>query len=322
MLVGLVINSVVLGILTIQVYSYYRQYRRTWIKVFVAFLYSLNLANTIVCFYYLYLSLIIRFGNMEDLDKVDMKHAPTLMTPEGDPILTGCITSSVQIFFAWRVLVLTKNWVCFILIVITALISGVAAFVTTFVVFFRHPFFDQIILAVVPKTLWLSASIVSDLLITTVLVYYLYRLLPNKYRWNVTLISLRIDAPIELTIPPSIFGRHLFFTFILSKLYSASLMSSLNSRHGWSAGMMGERHIMHDLKEPGSHMPRVSMAADLENRRSVDVPGCNWFLGQSPKGLPNKQMDIVTLNRGTSGQVEVFVQVESHECRDIGDNLS
>jgi hypothetical protein len=41
-----------------------------------------------------------------------------------EPALTAIIASSVQLFFAWRIRLLTKNWTLVALVVVTSLTSG------------------------------------------------------------------------------------------------------------------------------------------------------------------------------------------------------
>jgi len=88
----------------------------------------------------------------------------------------------------------------------------------------------------------------GDIIITTILVLYL-----RKHKSGFQASDLMVDRIIRLTVQTcfitsvvaildvSFFladptGTHLMFNFPLCKLYSNSLMSSLNSRRGWKYG--------------------------------------------------------------------------------------
>lgn len=81
----------------------------------------------------------------------------------------------------------------------------------------------------------------------------------------------------------------------MAKLYTNSLMSSLNSRAGWSySSQSSDRN---NLSQGQSHRVRTRLRI---------VSGFWLTLGQ---------LDVVNLN--TSTRPEVFVHVESHELSDV-----
>lgn len=113
---------------------------------------------------------------------------------------------------------------------------------------------------------WLAAECVSDILISGILVWQLKRrktgfqstdeLVDRIIRLTVqtgliTSICATIDLALFLSDPT---GTHLIFNFPLSKLYTNTMMSTLNSRRGWdfsdqestshthtTSGIIGER---------------------------------------------------------------------------------
>ncbi|KAF8158408.1 hypothetical protein B0H34DRAFT_708672 [Crassisporium funariophilum] len=307
MLIGFTINVLLLGIMTTQLYIYYTQYKddKTWIKLFVATLYILNIANTVLSLVYLYQSLIVFFGNVEKLTIVPWVFGV------GDPILTGLITSAVQMFFAWRIFVLTKNLVYFAVIVVIALLSGVSAFVTPFIVA-KNPFFVDMRLAAVPDTLWLGAGVVADILITTILVYYL-----RMHKTGLKQSDMMIDRIIRFTVQTGLLtvivavidiifflaktdGIHVMLTFTLCKLYSTSLMSSLNSRRGWgknSTGLINGRDLGDQILATSSYVGHVSHR-------------------QHGTFKPQETMQF-----SSPPSFEVRVEVESHQLMDIANNV-
>jgi hypothetical protein len=252
---------------------------RTWMKVFVAFLYLADLMHSIFMVTYMYNDLITHFGDVLHLLTSNWVFAT-------DPALTGIIGGSVQLFFAWRVKVLTGNiWLvsviaaCAIgncLCAIGASIAG--SIITNFLEFQKFK-------AVV--TTWLVCAAVADVIITFSLVWHL-----RKHKRGFAATDDVIDRIIRLTVQTGMItaiwavvnliiylidttALHLLFNITLSKLYTNSLMSSLNSRGGWQFS---------GSSQTGSKAPQHDM----------------------------RRTDVVQLQ----SRPEVFVHVESHEMAD------
>ncbi|KDR82574.1 hypothetical protein GALMADRAFT_134168 [Galerina marginata CBS 339.88] len=261
MLIGFAINIWMLGVITTQTYLYYTRYKddKTWIKVFVAVLFALNMANTALLLLYLYQALIIFYGDLNYLKRTNWVFGV------GDPILTGTITTLVQIFFARRVFILTGKWIWFILITIPAVISGGAALVVPFIVD-QVPYFAELRRAARWNILWLGSGVVADIFITCILVYHLVSLVilaaelvnnsdpQQTHKSGVRRSDVLVDRIIRFTIETGLLtvvvaildmvffltntnGVHILLTFTLCKLYSVSLMSSLNARRQWERSL-------------------------------------------------------------------------------------
>ncbi|KAF9454684.1 hypothetical protein P691DRAFT_770220 [Macrolepiota fuliginosa MF-IS2] len=252
MFLGTAVNVFLYGISVTQTYLYLTSSKsdRWFIKYFVYFLFIADTVHTAFTLIYIYDSLIKNFGNVGHLQTADWIFAT-------DPALTGIIGGTVQAFFAWRVNVLTHNIFLSLLILLCSVVS-----------------------------LWLGSSCAADVVITSTMVLYL-----RKHRTGFSQTDHQIDRIIRVTMhtglatalwalidlllylsSPS--GKHLFFNFCLSKLYTNSLMSSLNSRGGWRYS---------DDSEAASSLDRKRSAANIR--------------GQS----------------GPVRRPEVFVHVESHE---------
>ncbi|KAK7436179.1 hypothetical protein VKT23_019255 [Stygiomarasmius scandens] len=119
--IGWMGNIFLFGVVTVQCYIYLKSYKqdRLWTKVYVAVLYLANLVNTIFLAIYLYETLIKNFSDLEGLGRVDWLFAT-------DPVMTGFIASQVQLFFVWRVKVLTGSTIA----AIATLVPTVAGFTT------------------------------------------------------------------------------------------------------------------------------------------------------------------------------------------------
>ncbi|PBK63495.1 hypothetical protein ARMSODRAFT_942278 [Armillaria solidipes] len=260
MIIGLYINIILLGIIATQMYMYLNAYRkdRLWMKIFVVVLFVANVANTAFLCKFLYTSLILNFGDDAYLARADWVFAT-------DPALTGIIAGMVQLFFAWRVKVLTNNLWLVGIVAVCALAGTGAAIATSFEVgntpeFVKFQDFKVVVI------IWLAAECISDILISGILVWQLKRrktgfqstdeLVDRIIRLTVqtgliTSICAIIDLALFLSDPT---GTHLIFNFPLSKLYTNTMMSTLNSRRGWdfsdqestshthtTSGIVGER---------------------------------------------------------------------------------
>ncbi|KAK0447637.1 hypothetical protein EV421DRAFT_1889562 [Armillaria borealis] len=256
MIIGLYINIILLGIIATQMYMYLNAYRkdRLWMKIFVVVLFVANVANTAFLCKFLYTSLILNF----------------------DPALTGIIAGMVQLFFAWRVKVLTNNLWLVAIVAVCALAGTGAAIATSFEVgntpeFVKFQDFKVVVI------IWLAAECVSDILISGILVWQLRKtgfqstdeLVDRIIRLTVqtgliTSICAIIDLAlflsdvstrviVDISVRSDILP-HLIFNFPLSKLYTNTMMSTLNSRRGWdfsdqestshthtTSGIVGER---------------------------------------------------------------------------------
>ncbi|KAJ7220707.1 hypothetical protein GGX14DRAFT_431798 [Mycena pura] len=100
MLIGVMLNVLLLGVVVMQVHIYFKTYthfdpRR--LKSLVAFVFIANVLNTGFAVADLYLALINHFG---DFQYLKMSTCPAHS-------LQGAVAGAVQMFFAWRVRVLT-----------------------------------------------------------------------------------------------------------------------------------------------------------------------------------------------------------------------
>ncbi|TRM64067.1 hypothetical protein BD626DRAFT_568663 [Schizophyllum amplum] len=314
MLLGTFFNVILYGISVTQTYLYWNNFSRKdawYISSFVAFLFVADTVHTGFTLAYIYNCLINHFGDGDFLSRADWLFAT-------DPALTGIIGGTVQIFFAWRVKILTGNIYLALTIVacsFASLLCGIATaiacgIVPAFVDFLKFKSVVTICerrkISLQPQCLFpapfslppfilpgLAASSVSDILITCTLVFHL-----RKHRSGFTSTDSQVDRIIRLTVQTGLLTAiwafadmilylleptawHLMFNFALSKLYTNSLMSSLNSRKGWQYS---------DSKQDTSH---ITPSTDRGVRR-----------------------DVVNLS---STRPEVFVQVESHAMVDMGD---
>ncbi|KAF9442480.1 hypothetical protein P691DRAFT_714374 [Macrolepiota fuliginosa MF-IS2] len=238
-LIGTLFNVFLFGTLVVQAYIYFTTYKKdpTWIKALIVALLSTDTFNTICDTIGIYEYLIKHFG-----DSVYMGIDNWALTT--DPPLTGIIAMTVQLFFAWRIYVLTRSWIMTFIVIALSITGAVASFIFTHraVVtpeFGRFQEFNTVV------AVWLGSSAAADIVITCILVWYL-----QSHRTGFKGSDPMIDRIIRVTMQTGLLtsmtaiinivlfmiyptGTHMMINIPLCKLYSNSLLSSLNARGGW-----------------------------------------------------------------------------------------
>ncbi|KAH7870873.1 uncharacterized protein C8R40DRAFT_1055677, partial [Lentinula edodes] len=300
MLIGYSFNIVLYGIMITQVYLYFSSFKkdRVWMKMLVAGLLLADTVNAIFDAVYLYDSLIIHFGILNGNSGRALYTAYHV-----DIVDNALIAGTVQLFFAWRVKVLTTNWWMVLIVVIASLTGLIGGLITTYevgvtphFVNFRHFKWSVI--------MWLAGECFADLVITSVLVWHL-----RKHKTGFQASDELVDRIIRLTVQTGLLTslcaildlifflcdvsftafRHLIFNFPLAKLYTNSVMSSLNSRGAWNYSTIAGSGKL------GDSTPNVITTGDIGADISRRVSN------MAPPVSPSR----------------IYVHVESHELRDI-----
>ncbi|KAG9100385.1 hypothetical protein FS749_015468 [Ceratobasidium sp. UAMH 11750] len=243
-LLGSFLNVLLCGILIAQVTWYFvvHKYDQTWIKLMVAWLLLLDILNSIFDGGFVYRYTITLFGDFGALG-----HSHWFFHVA--PFMTSMIVSTTQCFFAWRITKLTGHaWIGWSIAAGTfiQLLAGIGTSVGGWIVvdFARFKELNA------PITIWLAMSSATDIAITCVLSWYLHsnrtgfphtddvitKLIRSTIQTGfLTSLWAVIDLVLFLALPNN--NLHLLFNLPLSKLYTNSLMSTLNARGGWDSGM-------------------------------------------------------------------------------------
>ncbi|KAL1665337.1 hypothetical protein GGF50DRAFT_126451 [Schizophyllum commune] len=281
MLLGTYFNLILWGVSITQTYLYFGV-DRMFIRIFVGFVFLADSVQAVFTMIYMYQTLISRFGEEKALNVATWVFST-------DPALTGIIGGCIQLFFAWRIFVLTKSWLllCTVaLFSIGTLLAGIGTGIAAHIVpeFANFQEFKPVVI------IWLAASAAADILIAVTLAWYL-----RNHKTGFESTDNYIDRLIKMTVQTGMVTAvwatidlllffHLIFNFCLAKLYTNSLMSSLNSRGGWGYSSQSQS------------TPAVSSGAKtFSGGRTGD---------------------------GTQDHTQVFVQVESHEMIDRGGSRS
>jgi len=282
MFIGTVLNIVLYGIMITQTFIYFSNYKgdRLWMKIFVGLLFLADTLNSVFDLIYLYDSLIIHFTDVAYLQRANWVFAT-------DPAMTGIIAGSVQLFFAWRVKKLTRNIWMTAFIVIFAVVDilagiGTAIAVTMIPDYIHFQRFEVIVI------IWLVSAILADIAITSCLVWNLAK---RKTGFSATddVVNKIIRMTMQTGLVTSLFatadivafladptGTHLIFNMPLSKLYTNSLMSTLNARSGTKYMMSSNITTLGNvqsldvskLTSPG----RAEVYVHVESHELVDKP--------------------------------------------------
>jgi len=257
------LNMILYGVLLSQTYSYYQTYKSDsrWIQVLVYYLFIIETANTAFDMFVMYEPLILRYNN-----PLATQVFPTLFASE--PLVIVAVSTPIQLFFAWRIKVLTKtNWVSMLicLFAIVSLAGGIwtGIMVAVLKFFAKKPQLHN------PALVWFLSSCVADVLITTSLVISL-----SKRKTGFSATDDAISKIIRMTVQTGMLtaffaiGDVVFFMTLphtalnflwdiaLSKLYTNCLMSTLNARKALKEKVVSSN---------GAH--RISTAA----RRQIDT---------------------------------------------------
>ncbi|KAJ7579913.1 hypothetical protein C8J56DRAFT_1089505 [Mycena floridula] len=235
MLIGVYLNLILFGILIMQTFYYYQTYRSDskWMKVFVAYLFIVEIANSILDMAMMYQPLIIGWGTTDAT-----KYFPTLFLME--PIIIVLVSTPIQLFFAWRIKMITKSIWIPIIVVLFSLGSAAGGLWTGIRIPIVKLFANKPLLHW-SALVWFLCSCISDVLITIVLVRSL-----SSRKTGFPATDSAIDKIIRssdcadcaiFAIGDVIFFMalpHTALNFIwdlaLSKIYSNCLMSTLNAR--------------------------------------------------------------------------------------------
>ncbi|KII83895.1 hypothetical protein PLICRDRAFT_179929 [Plicaturopsis crispa FD-325 SS-3] len=291
-LIGTLFNVLLYGVMIAQTFLYFTTFKkdRIWLKLFVALLFCADTINVGFDAVYIYNSLVIHFDDIPFLAKADWVFGT-------DPAMTGIIGTLVQLFFAWRVKVLNRRSIYAVIAIVLLAICSCLCSIGTSIAISMVPNFTEFQRFKIVVIVWLVCSALCDVIITFALVWHLRR---HKTGFSATddIVNRIIRATVQTGLLTAIWasvdlvvflvnptGLHLVFNVPLSKLYTNSLLSSMNARGGWQA----------------SSSNRTPSGVDSRSHQAHEYP--------------TRGTDVVKLP-GTNTGPEVFVHVEQHEMSD------
>ncbi|KAG0702835.1 hypothetical protein DFH29DRAFT_485354 [Suillus ampliporus] len=261
LLVGFVLNTILYGALVTSVLLYFSSFKSdgAWIRLLVTTIWLLSTANVILEFVFLYDTLIIHFGDEDALSRANWVFSLL-------PCITGTVSTLVQLFFAWRIRILTSSvWLVGIIVFLAsaAFLCGIGTTIAINMV----PVFTQFHRFEVVFVIGLASSAVDNLLITGLLVrslrehktgfmdtdHIIKKIIRVTLQTGLlTAIWTLVDLAVYIALTD---GMHLIFNQSLAQFYTISLMSTLIARPRDNSytdftvvnGEQSERRVRHIL---------------------------------------------------------------------------
>jgi len=237
-LIGYILNFMLYGTLSVQVYMYYLAFPKDTpvAKALVSLLYAVETTQTILIIHDAFATYAKGFMNLEALNNVGLNWLSV-------PVMSGIVSCSVQLFFAYRIWVLSRSIFVVAIVVLIALTQCGAALAAGGQAFIIGNFADLQTEAFVSTSIWLAGSALCDVIIAAAMTYYLSTRTTGFRATNV-LISRLIRMTVEtgtITATVATLDVTLFLSFrhanyhtvpalILAKLYSNTCLAVLNSR--------------------------------------------------------------------------------------------
>ncbi|KAL1713052.1 hypothetical protein EV715DRAFT_296468 [Schizophyllum commune] len=285
--IGIIFNYLLFGVFIVQLYLYvtFSIQDPLPIKLFV---YTIAILDTVQTGFLTDLSyglLVTRWGDVEGL-----AHRPwTALTLL---VVNGLVAAMIQIFFSWRIWVLSgkKLWSYLLsgFIVIVALIQCLAAIISgaRSAVISKTVSPIETVIAIFPGcVVWLAGSLLCDLIITVSMFLLLTRSRRGTpFRRTEDLLTRMINLTLETGLATTIVAAlelsllvarpyeefHEAPGYALGKLYSNALLATLNARH--------LRHASEEVSDismsirSASSMPgrRVLLSDDSDNQAPAE----------------------------------------------------
>ncbi|KAF9492001.1 hypothetical protein BDN71DRAFT_1238899 [Pleurotus eryngii] len=240
-LIGLVVGTILYGITILQTYLYFRRYPQDYwfVKFMVILLWALDSVHLVLCTITIYWVLVTNYSNPEVLSQTHWS-----MNLQTD--CNGLIGLVVELFFARRVWIMSRNWLLTGIIIVLANVHFMEAFLLASVKEF-------------PKLVWvtstgLGSAAAADIIIAVSLCFYLTRSRTGFKRTD-SLISALIAYSLTTGLVTSVIASVCVVTFaimptnfvwlsffwVLGKCYVNSFLAALNSRDYLRERAMGHR---------------------------------------------------------------------------------
>ncbi|KAI0700017.1 hypothetical protein C8T65DRAFT_289459 [Cerioporus squamosus] len=251
-LIGLIVSACLYGITLLQTFSYFRNYSKdaTFIKSLVITLTVLDTLHLALCTRTIYWYLVTNFGNTSNLDMTTWS-----MSLQTD--CNGLIGLIVEVFFARRLWMMSRNWLITGIVVVLAFLHfglGVVFTAESFILG-RYSKFKSLTWE---TCLGLGAAAVADIIIAAAMCYYLYTKRTGLKRTD-SVVALLMVYSVNSGLTTSIIATICVVTFaamptnfvwlsffwIMGKCYVNSFLALLNSRESLRDKVAGAVQLNH-----------------------------------------------------------------------------
>ncbi|KAK0196185.1 hypothetical protein F5146DRAFT_1118690 [Armillaria mellea] len=303
-LVGIFLACILYGIMLLQCFGFWTHFSkdRMWLKCYVGLLLLVDTLSTIFAMWWIYNLLVNNFANLNAFANADWLLA-------ADPALVGITGTCCQLFFAWRIKVLTGKWWLTSIVTVLSIISGLAAIGSGIAVSWvvKLAEFDKFQSV---GCLWLATTAAVDILITAIMTMNLNQR-RTGFRATDKLLNKIVRATVANGLLTTVFaivelslyvgkpqtGLHIGFSFVLPKLYCNSVLSSLNARKSGtpsstdntSSHISGQR----PLPATGGHSTRQDPHHEMYDLNNYNAKGnSEWDDSAEAGSQRTKQLDV------------------------------
>ncbi|KAL0573130.1 hypothetical protein V5O48_008833 [Marasmius crinis-equi] len=308
LLLGFLLNYGFFGILSVQVYTYHEYFPNDqwYLKLLVYALYFAEAIQSIMITSDAFEKFAYGFGNVPGLDQMNLLWFDCC-------IIDGAVAFSVQLYFAYRLYLLTKSQLLSGAIVIMALAQFSGAIATGILAQMAGLFSLIRERCFVAAVFWLGGSAACDIVIAVAMTWALSRynskfqesgdLVRRLIRLTMETGSLTatiafVDLVLYLNFPDNAY--HITPALALAKLYSNSLMVVLNSRPG-----ARNHHARETMMES-----RRSSKSSLELTSSVphSVPASKHSTALHPRTSIPSSVPLSVTSRSGHDTESIFTQ--------------
>lgn len=236
---AVVANAVLYGTCVVQWYTYWTSgFKDPWhTRALIFWVMFLDTFHTFATVWMLWNFTVDNFGNLTVFAHLPWVYPTT-------PIFIALASMPVQCFLAYRIKILSHSWIVFGTIFVLSLAQGGCGIAGGVLATLLSNAADFKVLIPV-ATSWLSIAVFTDVLITVILFFYLRRSKTGFSKTD-TIIERLIRTAIETAAVGAIFcivdvivfttrgntNLHYFFALPQGRIYTNTLMLTLNSRSG------------------------------------------------------------------------------------------
>ncbi|KAF8900218.1 hypothetical protein CPB85DRAFT_1326263 [Mucidula mucida] len=256
---AIVISAALFGAGCLQGWFYFRKYSQRDalpLRVLVGFVLFCDVVQMALLTASVYRYTVTFHGDNTLLNVLDKNLAIELF-------FSGAIALSTQLFYSWRILVLSKNWILVVSVASLGLGSYVILLVYTVTVL-QYEFLTDLLKQVPMSSALNGLGAACDLAITVIMVIFLERS-KTGFRMSTGIINRLIIFTFNTGIPTTICALlsliflnaiphtslYIFFYVIMGRFYTNSLLVTLNSRDYIRDGRRSEGSTDHDISLNG-----------------------------------------------------------------------
>ncbi|TCD63025.1 hypothetical protein EIP91_006088 [Steccherinum ochraceum] len=305
-----------LGLLTVQLYIYHLAFPsdRIYTKLLVFGIYLLELTQVILVTYDGSFVFAVQWGDFSRLGQLRLFWFSM-------PAMTGLVSFPVQLFYAWRLYNLSKNYWVTAIVVLTSVLQGGFTIWDT-IAAHASPDLRTVVYTInyITVSLRFAATAACDILITVFTTYYLYR---AKQRSSTRRTTITLDRLIKFTAETGLLtaafaiveviifaaSKHtLLYTILLGivpKMYSNCLLAVLNSRLQVSDGRITTSmgvNVITTVSLDNTH-ESGAIRAPSTGRSGITI-SISQVTDAQTTSLPDGSIEMQKLPNWTDGQTE------------------